>query len=392
MLTPAPGSISFIQDGQEKDKIVVQSSIIIDLLSSFDAVAGKFSSEFTVFLKWFDERLKFNNLELGAKNNLIKPEEAGSIWFPNFIFENTHNKRRSMIDKKSIMYILRKGDGQLSDIQYLENKYIYHGDFNAILYERYYHETFDCHYHLHWYPFDTQVCYIDIKPASELEEIIHFQAENFEYKGPIDITEFTLKAISMEDVGDMLRVTIIIQRKLLSLVLRIFIPTIILNIIGHMSNYYKDSNFVGLMTLNVTVTLVLTTMFLSISTRLPPTAYIKMIDVWLLFNLFKPFIDIIVNTYIENLRDIRKTPITVASYDSTQRASAWQKVSPSLAPLAPSYKLNSSAGLGSCVGPLKNYQETIDNCKYFLRIIYPVFYLIFVLFFWVIGLTEYYNS
>ena len=29
----------------------------------------------------------------------------------------------------------------------------------------------------------------------------------------------------------------------------------------------KESNFVGLMTLNVTVTLVLTTMFLSISTR-----------------------------------------------------------------------------------------------------------------------------
>ena len=41
----------------------------------------------------------------------------------------------------------------------------------------------------------------------------------------------------------------------------------------------------------------------SISTNLPPTAYIKMIDIWLLFSLLKPFVDIIVQTYIETLRD-----------------------------------------------------------------------------------------
>ena len=31
-----------------------------------------------------------------------------------------------------------------------------------------------------------------------------------------------------------------------------------------------------------------------------------MIDAWLLFSLFKPFVDIIVQTYIETLRDIPK--------------------------------------------------------------------------------------
>ena len=143
------------------------------------------------------------------------------------------------------------------------------------------------------------------------------------------------------------------------------------------------------MTLNVTVTLVLTTMFLSISTRLPPTAYIKMIDVWLLFNLLKPFIDIIVNTYIENLRDIKKTQKVEATLDNSMRvSSAWEKVG--LAPLAPTYKLNNTV---SYVEPLKNSNaETIDNCKYFLRTIYPLFYLAFLLLFWIIGLSVYYNS
>ena len=141
------------------------------------------------------------------------------------------------------------------------------------------------------------------------------------------------------------------------------------------------------MTLNVTVTLVLTTMFLSISTRLPPTAYIKMIDVWLLFNLLKPFIDIIVNTYIENLRDAKKPQKAEATLDNSLRvSSAWQKVG--LAPLAPAYKINK----GTYVEPQKNNQDTIDKCKYFLRTIYPVFYLVFLFLFWVIGLTVYYNS
>ena len=52
--------------------------------------------------------------------------------------------------------------------------------------------------------------------------------------------------------------------------------------------------------------LVLTTMFINVSNNLPKTAYIKMIDIWLLFNLFKPFIDIIMQTYIETLKAEKK--------------------------------------------------------------------------------------
>ena len=53
----------------------------------------------------------------------------------------------------------------------------------------------------------------------------------------------------------------------------------------------------------ITTMMVVATIQSSINKMVPKTSYIKMIDVWLLFNLLKPFIDIIVNTYIENLRD-----------------------------------------------------------------------------------------
>ena len=35
---------------------------------------------------------------------------------------------------------------------------------------------------------------------------------------------------------------------------------------------------------------------------LPDTSYLKMIDIWLFFNLLVPFILIIIHTYIETLR------------------------------------------------------------------------------------------
>ena len=52
-----------------------------------------------------------------------------------------------------------------------------------------------------------------------------------------------------------------IQRRLLSMALTTFLPTILINIIGHMSNYFRKDFFEGLMAMNVTVMLVLTTLF-----------------------------------------------------------------------------------------------------------------------------------
>ena len=95
---------------------------------------------------------------------------------------------------------------------------------------------------------------------------------------------------------------IYLGRRLLSIILTVFAPTVILNIVGHSSNYFKEFFFEAVISLNVTVMLVLTTMFISVSNNLPQTAYIKMIDIWLLFNLIKPFNDILVTTYMDSLK------------------------------------------------------------------------------------------
>ena len=58
-----------------------------------------------------------------------------------------------------------------------------------------------------------------------------------------------------------------------------------------------------MITVNLTCMLVLTTMFINVSNNLPTTSYMKMIDVWLLFNLCLPFIVVLLHTYMDTLRD-----------------------------------------------------------------------------------------
>lgn len=55
--------------------------------------------------------------------------------------------------------------------------------------------------------------------------------------------------------------------------------------------------------MNLTALLVLSTMFIGISASLPLTSYMKMVEVWLIFNLFIPFLEVLLHTYMDNLRD-----------------------------------------------------------------------------------------
>ena len=84
----------------------------------------------------------------------------------------------------------------------------------------------------------------------------------------------------------------VLIRRLLGTILTVYIPTLLLITISHMTNYFKPFFFEAVVTVNLTVMLVLATMFISVSENLPKTSYIKMVDVWLIFNLMIPFFEV----------------------------------------------------------------------------------------------------
>ena len=71
---------------------------------------------------------------------------------------------------------------------------------------------------------------------------------------------------------------------------------------------FQQNNFEAIVTVNLTSLLVLATMFIGIVNSLPRTAYIKLVDVWLLFNLFMPFIEVMLHTIISMLAEELEQP------------------------------------------------------------------------------------
>ena len=180
------------------------------------------------------------------------------------------------------------------------------GNENLIVSTRFYSTRFNCKFQMNWYPFDIQVCQAVFGIVKDQEKFVLLSSKDMEYVGSPDLSLYYLlgKSQKNRNVGNtrQMVVELIFGRRLLSFTLTVFIPTLLLNLIGHSTNYSKPFFFEAVISLNVTVMLVLTTMFISVSNNLPKTAYIKMIDTWLIFKLFKPFTDILLQTYIESLR------------------------------------------------------------------------------------------
>ena len=78
----------------------------------------------------------------------------------------------------------------------------------------------------------------------------------------------------------------------MSSLLTVYLPCILICMVSFSTNYFKAFFFEAIVTVNLTALLVLTTMFISVTESLPKTAYIKMVDIWLLFNLFIPFAEV----------------------------------------------------------------------------------------------------
>ena len=79
-------------------------------------------------------------------------------------------------------------------------------------------------------------------------------------------------------------------RKVLSQMLTINLPCLLIIVVVYSTNYLKEFFFEAVMSINLTAMLVLTTIFLGVSGDQPTTSYIKMVEIWLLFGLFIPFI------------------------------------------------------------------------------------------------------
>ena len=262
--------------------------------------------KFRLDLQWMDTRVAFYNIKKDEALNSLTLEEQLTLWTPTIIFWNTEQQLKTVNDMESFASILRSGKGSIISREVNEDIEVFKGSENMITFSRVYSIKFFCNYQMAWYPFDQQTCSMEYIFDGVLNNYADLLPGALNFTGKKELTQYFVKKYVIKKTSIQMKSAVVVEvtlgRRLLGIFLTIFFPTILLNIIGYATNYFKEFFFEAVITVNLTSMLVLSTMFISISNSLPKTSYMKMVDVWLLFNLLYPFLVVLLHTYMDTLR------------------------------------------------------------------------------------------
>merc|ERR1711994_33822 len=114
---------------------------------------------------------------------------------------------------------------------------------------------------------------------------------------------FTIIDLSLtkEKNANMVTMALKLKRKVATELLTTYFPTILLLLITFVTIFFDKDLFGDNIAVNLTIMLVMTTIFTSKIEELPPTSDMKMIDIWLIFCLVVPFLEVILRTMIERV-------------------------------------------------------------------------------------------
>ena len=117
----------------------------------------------------------------------------------------------------------------------------------------------------------------------------------------LDITMFTITSLTLtkEENANLVYMALRLKRKIAMELATTYFPTILLLLITFVTTFFDKDLFGDAIAVNLTIMLVMTTIFTSKIEELPPTSDMKMIDMWLIFCLVVPFLEIILRTAIE---------------------------------------------------------------------------------------------
>ena len=125
---------------------------------------------------------------------------------------------------------------------------------------------------------------------------------NLEYEDT-DLTLFTIQSLTLSEDANMVTMALKLKRKVVMELLTTFLPTILLLTITYTTIFFNKDLFGDSLAVNLTIMLVMTTIFTSKIEELPPTSDTKMIDLWLIFCLLVPFTEVVLRTAIEVLAE-----------------------------------------------------------------------------------------
>ena len=219
----------------------------IMVVQDIQEVAQYLKLKFKISLQWLDARVSFYNIKTDETLNSLSLAEQLSLWTPTIVFWNTEQQLKTVNDQNGFACVRRSGEGSLKEREVNEDIEVYRGSENEIIISRVYSIKFYCEYQMAWYPFDSQTCYIDMVTDGVLDNYADLLPGQLLFTGAKELTQYYIKNFHMKK--DLIQrkkavvISVTIGRRLLGTFLTIFFPTILLNVIGYATNFFKEFFF-----------------------------------------------------------------------------------------------------------------------------------------------------
>ena len=139
-------------------------NIYIIFSLQIDEIGETFYVSFNQDAAWIDPRLVYKNLKRNTDLNVLSEDETDAIWTPQIVFYNTKGKEESVADERTILSVIpgEQFKFERTDQTTFENIYMFQGGENNLKLSKTHDTKFLCQYDMAWYPFDTQICTMDI--------------------------------------------------------------------------------------------------------------------------------------------------------------------------------------------------------------------------------------
>ena len=145
------------------------------------------------------------------------------------------------------------------------------GSRNPIVTHRKYHESFSCDFDLVNYPFDVQVCYMELRISSGTLDILRFDLVNSgsRYEGNPVLMEYEIGSLDLKKVPDRdystIQVFIPMRRLHGYAYINIYLPTLIMLVICYSTLFFKTDIFEVRIMTSLTTLLVMATLFTQVN-------------------------------------------------------------------------------------------------------------------------------
>ena len=289
---------------------IIGSNVRINVsiyLSSVDNIIlpSTFDTKFLLELTWKDYRITYHDLQ---EVNIINDETRESIWIPPLIFSNSKDNEILKNDEKTIISILKMAQPKFNSYKELHETTVYEGSQTLIKYHRKYSMIIICHYQLQYYPFDHQICTIDVEIPILLQDYIDIFPQRTGNLGVSELDQFliTKTEIQSKKNHSLIQCKIFMKRIPWYHIATTYMPILFVIFLALITLCIDQSHFDAIIMVSLTCMLVMYTLFQSIATNMPTTISLKLLDYWLIFGMIMPFIVFTVLISLELLDEYHK--------------------------------------------------------------------------------------